>query len=262
MIKFNRVYAVFYKYMIAYRKNLDPLLASIYMPVLDLILWGITAKWLTENSPAGAGFYKVILTALVLWHIIDRLISSISLNFLEEIWSTHLASMFATPLKIYEWIIGVLMLGAISCMLTLIIGATAAFLFYQVNIFNLGWKMLPFLLTMILFGWSLGFLVTGIVAGFGTRLQSFAWYIAFLVSPFSAIYYPVDVLPAWAQAISSAMPSAYVFEGLREVLLKGTFNLPYFLSALSLDIIYLGLSMFFFIKMFEKRRVMGLSSFS
>jgi ABC-2 type transport system permease protein len=258
----HRVFAVFYKYLLTYRRNFDPVLASVYMPVLDLILWGLTVRWFNSTSVPGADYYKLILTALVFWHIIDRLNTGISLNFLEEIWSTHLAGFFSTPLRISEWMLGTLLLGLCTTGLTLGVASLAAWLLYQVNIFALGFYILPFLLVLIIFGWSLGFLITGIIAGFGTRIQSLAWYIAFLAAPFSAIYYPVDMLPGWAQAVSSFLPSSYVFEGMREVLQSGNFRQDLFCRAILLALTLLAAAGCFFVRMFEKRRRLGLSSFN
>ncbi len=40
----------------------------------------------------------------------------------------------------------------------------------------------------------------------------------FGLTPFSAVFYPVSVLPAWVRPVSLALPSTHVFEGMRAVL--------------------------------------------
>ncbi|MNK80771.1 ABC-2 family transporter protein [compost metagenome] len=71
---------------------------------------------------------------------------------------------------------------------------------------------------MLLFGWSLGVCTTALVLRFGQAAESLAWVLAFLFQPFSAVFYPVSVLPPWMQAIARFLPSSHVFEGMRAVL--------------------------------------------
>jgi ABC-2 type transport system permease protein len=78
------------------------------------------------------------------------------------------------------------------------------------------------------------------------------------LAPFSAVYYPVDVLPPWAQAISSALPMTYVFEGMRKVLRGAPMPLHELLVSFGLNILYLSLTILFFGWMFERSRDRGL----
>jgi ABC-2 type transport system permease protein len=61
-------------------------------------------------------------------------------------------------------------------------------------------------------------IVLGIILRFGPGADIMAWGLAVLLMPISAVFYPVDVLPGWAQAIAHGLPTAYVFEGMRAVL--------------------------------------------
>jgi ABC-2 type transport system permease protein len=54
----------------------------------------------------------------------------------------------------------------------------------------------------------------------------------------SGVYYPIAVLPAWLQPVAQALPSAHVFEGMRALLLEGTFRWEQFIWAAALDIVY------------------------
>jgi ABC-2 type transport system permease protein len=42
--------------------------------------------------------------------------------------------------------------------------------------------------------------------------------VAFLFQPFSAVFYPVQVLPALLQRVAWLLPTTYAFEGMRAVL--------------------------------------------
>ena len=90
-------------------------------------------------------------------------------------------------------------------------------------------------------------------------MEAFAWMIAFIFAPFSAVFYPVDILPAWAQRISWCLPTTYIFEGMRTILSSGTFPAWYFLLSIVLNLVYLFLAYTLFQFMFEKSRAKGLA---
>ena len=69
--------------------------------------------------------------------------------------------------------------------------------------------------------------------------EELAWAAIFILAPVSGVYYPIAVLPGWLQPVAWALPSAHVFEGMRGVLLEGTFAWSHFGSALVLDGVYL-----------------------
>ncbi|MBS0634138.1 MAG: ABC transporter permease [Verrucomicrobia bacterium] len=60
-----------------------------------------------------------------------------------------------------------------------------------------------------------------------TRVEVFL--LGGLFAPFSDVFYPVSVLPTWAQHISWCLPTTYIFEGVRIILHKGSFPVEYFL---------------------------------
>jgi len=64
----------------------------------------------------------------------------------------------------------------------------------------------------------------------GMGAEGLAWTVVFTLSPLSCIYYPVSTLPGWLQHAAWALPSTYVFEGMRTVLFTGVFRSDYFLT--------------------------------
>ena len=93
----------------------------------------------------------------------------------------------------------------------------------------------------------------------GLQLEALAWMIGFLFAPFSAVFYPVEVLPEWARIISWCLPTTYIFEGMRSILANGSFPFNYFLTSIGLNIVYLTLSLCLFRKMFKKSLAKGLA---
>ena len=76
----------------------------------------------------------------------------------------------------------------------------------------------------MLFGWAIGLIIAGLVIRLGLGAESLAWAAIFFIQPFSAVYYPVDTLPAAVRWIAWLLPSAPVFEGMRTVLVEHRFD--------------------------------------
>jgi ABC-2 type transport system permease protein len=79
-----------------------------------------------------------------------------------------------------------------------------------------------------------------------------------LIQPFSAVFYPVSALPQALQYIAYALPSTYVFEGMRAVIATGTLQLSTLFISLGLNAVYLVLVTWFFYAMFKKVKEKGL----
>ena len=83
--------------------------------------------------------------------------------------------------------------------------------------------------------------------------------VGFLFAPFSAVFYPIEILPEWAKTIAWCLPTTYIFQGMRSILATGGFPISYFWISLALNLTYLAASIFLFHWAFEKSRQKGLA---
>ena len=142
-------------------------------------------------------------------------------------------------------------------LITLIL-AGIAFGLYRFNLIdNLGFAVLPLVANLLLFGWAVGVLTSGLVIRWGHAAEALVWGIPYLLQPLSAIYYPLSVLPRPMQAVSKCLPSTYVFEGMRTV--SATHQMPVgeFWTALGLNAFYFFLAGLFFKRMYSGARKSG-----
>jgi ABC-2 type transport system permease protein len=255
----RRVGAMVMRHLYMFPRTLERWAESIYWPVLDLVLWGVTTRWVETSRGDVPHLALAILTAVVFWQVVWRANYEISVNLLEEIWNQNLVNLFATPLNVWEWSVSLIVLGVVKNVLTLVVGAGAVWLLYRLNVFTIGWIMLPFVFSLLMSGWFMGFTASGVIIRYGHGLQSIAWMAGFALAPFSAVYYPIDVLPHWVQYVSALLPMTYVFEGMRQVLRGGQPPLSDLLISFGLNALYLVLSILFFNRMFEKSRERGLA---
>lgn len=257
-MNFNRIKGVFFRYYYNLKKGPHQLSDLFYWPLVDILLWGLTSIWI-QNQNNVANLPLVLMTALIFWQVAWRGSIDISVNLLQEFWHRNLVNLFSTPLKIWEWVCGVLLLSLCKLFVTVAFGSLMVYLLYSLNVFTLGWSFLPFAALLLIFGWTLGFCAAGLIIYWGHQVEMLAWMIAFIFAPFSAVFYPVETLPGWAQKFAWSLPTTYIFEGMRQILQSGPFPYSYVWISLILNIVYLSLSIFFFKWMFEKSRVKGLA---
>ncbi len=257
-MKFHRVFGVFLRYFYVMRKGLHHLSDLFYWPIVDILLWGLTSIWIQSQNFHVPNMPLILMTALIFWQICWRGSVDISVCLLQEFWQRNLVNFFSTPLRISEWITGVLLLSLCKLFFTISFASLAVYILYSLNVFTVGWAFIPFAASLLFFGWTVGFLASSAIIYWGHNVEMFAWMAGALFAPFSAVFYPVSVLPPVAQYISWSLPTTYIFEGMRIVLHTGIFPTNYFLISLGLNAIYLSGSIILFKRMFEKSRNKGL----
>ena len=118
---------------------------------------------------------------------------------------------------------------------------------------------MPFFGNLMVIGWSLGMISTALILRWGQAAESLAWAVPFFIQPFTAVFYPVDVMkPEWVQSIALALPSTHVFEGMREVLKTGVFNWAHFGWSCALNVVFLAIAGSVFTAMLSTTRKRGL----
>lgn len=258
-MKLYRVYGVFLRYLYNFRRSYDTMTDAFYWPTLDLLLWGLTSSFLQQSAEPGVNIVLILISGVVFWIIFWRAQYEITIGFLYELWNKNLVNLFVAPLKFSEWVTAWILMGIVKGLISFLFACGLAYLLYTTNLFTYGFYILPFFVVLLLSGWWVGFLITGILMRFGVRIQTLAWSVPWLFAPFSAIYYPVSILPEWAQVISRALPMSYVFEGMREVVSTGILDWNKVFIAMGLNIVYIFLTLLFMRSGFERILKIGVT---
>jgi ABC-2 type transport system permease protein len=119
------------------------------------------------------------------------------------------------------------------------------------TIFKLGILLIPFLAILFTFGLSIGIFIAGFVFRFGPAAEWLAWPIAFFLSPFAGVFYPISILPAPFQIVAKLIPASYVFEGMRSVLSISQASISLLLVGTTLACLYLFLAFLFFVRTYR-----------
>ncbi len=228
-----------------------------FWPVTELLVWGFLSRYLESSGLGGVNVVTILLGALIFWDLLSQSQRAVSVVFLEEVWERNLLNIFVTPLKISEFLVSTVLIGLVRIVLVGITIAILAFVLYKFNIFIFGFSLIPFVLSLLLFGWAIGLFATGIILRFGSSAQVLAFGLTFLLQPFSAVFYPVSALPEWARYIAYFIPSTYVFEGMRGIINTGVFSWQSLGLAVVTNAAFIALVLWFFYKMFANVKEQG-----
>lgn len=235
----RRIAAVVLRQMYLYRRSFPRLLEVFYWPLVDLLLWGFVTVYLMKTSVDLPRFVSFFIGALILWDVLFRAQQGIAVSFLEDVWARNLTNIFVSPLRIHEYLTGLIVISGLKVIMAFTVMSAMAGLLYSFNIMKLGIALIPLILNLTAMGWAIGILTMALTLRFGQQAEVLAWALAFLFMPFSAVFYPVDVLPPALQAIAAFIPSAHVFEGMRAVINGGGMPVGHILKAGLLNAVFL-----------------------
>jgi ABC-2 type transport system permease protein len=254
----RRIWGLIYRHAALYRTSWPRVLELAYWPVLQLCIWGFTARFFAARvGNAGAVAFGLLLGGVLLWELALRSQMGMTVSFLEEIWSRNLGHVFVSPLRPWELVAALVGTSLIKLVLGFTPAALLAWLLYAFNIFALGWPLALFAVNLLVMGWWVSLGIVSLILRHGAGAESLAWSLLFGLTPFSAVFYPVSVLPAAVQPIALALPSAHVFEGMRQVLATGTVAWDHMAWAVGLNAAWLAAATLLFARQFHAARVRG-----
>ena len=246
-MNFLHVFGIFYRNVILIRRSVPKLFALFGFITVELFLWGFITRWIEDFGPVGArlDFILLILSAFIFWSVFELSQRSFSVSFLEEVWSRNVINLFASPVKLNELVLGLALVGVVQALLAFFYIVPIAFLLYALQIWNMGFYIIPFFMNILIFGWGIGVLAIGLVVRFGPSADIMAFFIPFLLLPFSAVYYPISVFPSLLQKITFILPTRHMFEGMRTAITEGVIPLDNLVWATILNLIYVFLGFLF-----------------
>ena len=216
-MKFKPIYAILYRYFSILRASPDRVLGLYIWMFIEIIQWGFISKYLNEIV-SGFNAMSVFLGAVLLSQFNSRIMLNINMTFFEDMWARNFLNLFASPIRISEYLTGLISCGIITSFIGLLLALAAACAIFGFSPFSYGVPLFAFVFILYLFGIALGILGCAIVLARGPSSEWFIWPIPALIIPFVGVYYPISTLPHWMQLVSKILPPSYVFDGVRNVL--------------------------------------------
>jgi ABC-2 type transport system permease protein len=247
-----------YRHLALYRRSWPRLLELAYWPVLQMLVWGFTAKFFVARlgNPAlmvgGA-----LLGGVLLWEVAIRSQIGFAASFLEEIWSRNLGHVFVSPLRPAELVAALIGMSMLRLLAGIVPAILLAWLLYAFDLFALGPVLLLFVANLMVMGWWMALGVVSLILRHGAGAEALAWSLMFGLAPFCAIYYPVAVLPVPLRTVALALPAAHVFEGMRAAIATGAVAWGHLAWAGGLNVFWLCAAVILFARQFRVARERG-----
>ncbi len=262
IFSFKRVGAMLLRYSYLLRASYARVLDIIYWPLVQMLTWGFLQSYLVKagalSAPGGAAQAAgTLIGAILLWDILLRGQQGFSFSFIEEMWSRNLPNILMSPLRPAEFILSLIVMSVIRLFVGVVPVTLMAIVFFGFNLWALGIAFGAFFVVLMLFAWSIGLFVSGLLLRLGLGAENLVWSLMFFVQPLGAVYYPVSTLPAWLQPISWSLPPTYVFEGLRAVLIDHVVRWDLLAQGFEIDVILFSAACFAFGRLLKSARRAG-----
>ena len=223
-MNWNKIFGLSLRHIYLIKGSFPRILDLIYWPSIQIFLWGFISKFFTLNSTYYNDTVGIILTAAILYDFLFRSSISYNMMFLEEIWSRNFTNLFIAPIKLKEIICALTLTAIIRTLIGMVPAVLIAIPLFGVSIFKLGIPLLLLLVSLYIFGVTLGLLVTSGLIRFGPSFENIAWASLFFLAPLGCIYYPIEILPQWLQMIAKFLPLVHIFEEMRNILINNLIN--------------------------------------
>ena len=253
----NKIFALSLRHVYLIKGSFPRILDLIYWPTIQIFLWGFISKFFTLNSSYFENTVGIILSAAILYDFLFRSSISYNMMFLEEIWSRNFTNLFIAPIKISEIIAALTFTAIFRTLIGLVPAALLAIPLFGVSIFKIGVPLIFLLITLYIFGVTLGLIVTSGLVRFGPSFENIAWASLFFLAPLGCIYYPIEILPNWLQIIAKLLPLVHIFEEMRNVLIHDIVNYYQVLKAVIISLIYFVFGIIIFYLSYEGAKNRG-----
>ena len=254
----NRILAIVLRQYYLIRGSFSRVFPMFAWVAVDMILWGFLTKYLNSVTSPGFNFVPALLGAVLFWDFFIRIMQGVTMAFFEDVWSRNFLNIFATPLSISEYILGLIASSIATSIIGLIAMLVIAAGFFKLSFLIYGLTAIPFMLVLFLFGIALGIFGSALVLNFGPASEWFIWPIPALISPFVGVLYPLSTLPQWMRLVSKILPPSYVFEGLRAIVSGGHASMASLFLGAILAVAYIFLAYMFFVRVYRRALRTGL----
>ena len=102
----SRIGGVVLRQFYLYRGSPQRVLPIFAWVAIDIVLWGFITRFLSRISAPGFHIVPALLGAVLLWDFLTRVMQGVTMAFFEDVWSRNFLNIFATPLRISEYLSG------------------------------------------------------------------------------------------------------------------------------------------------------------
>jgi ABC-type multidrug transport system ATPase subunit/ABC-type multidrug transport system permease subunit len=250
---FNRCYAFTYRNYLMAVRNVFAFVELLFWPIVSLISIGLLGNYLQLQEKALA----FVMTGAITAGVLQVAQLDVSYSLLYEVWSKSVKQTFLTPVGTSENLFGSWVTGIVrGAVIFLVLSLAARWMF--------GFHFPNFLTTILYLAGIcscallLGLLVTVLILTYGQKAEITAWMFAYVFMLICGIYYPVETLPVFFQALARIFPVTYFLEFFRQGFGFHTDARYLWLKGMGLIVLYLILGLIMMREAFHRARQKGI----
>ena len=163
-----------------------------------------------------------LLIGTLVWAYLSAILDDMSLVITWERWEGTIEHTLMAPVPRLWHLLGMSAFGVLHALLRTAAIMACSLPFFSVNLSLVSW---PATVAVLAVG-SASLVGLGILAGilpllYPERGVQMSFMVQALVLLVSGVYYGVDVLPGWLQAVSHVSPATYLLRGVRNAIIDG-----------------------------------------
>ena len=163
-----------------------------------------------------------LLVGTLGWAYLSAILDDMSLVIMWERWEGTIEHTLMTPVPRVVHLLGMSLFGVVHATLRTLLILGCSLPFFSVSFARASW---PAAAAVIVVG-SVSLVGLGILTGilpllYPERGEQMSFMVQALVLLVSGVYYGVDILPGWLQAVSHASPATYLLRGIRAAMMDG-----------------------------------------
>ncbi len=256
-MKWHRVKALLLKCYYLTINSPDRLCDMFYWPLIDLFVWGFASFYIKDISDVNV--LSALLGGIILWVFVWRSSQDIAVYVLEDFWGKNLYHLFSSPVRFSEHLLSIITFSFFRALASGTFMALIASLLYSFSLFSFSPLVVGLSIFLLsLFGWTTGLFVTALIFRFGQRIQVLAWSTVWIIQPFSCVFYPLSSLPVWGQWIARLLPTTYIFENMRAMMLGHPVDYSTYAISFIISMIFFGIGLVVVHWSFQSARKMGM----
>lgn len=255
-----RVWALLIRYALDLKHRVARQMMWAFFPALDIILFGLMGKWFSQlGTTPKSQILLLYLSARILWTMSEALYSESTGDIQIELESLNVINLFGSPLKLSEWITATTIMGLLRGLFIFLYGALLSWLFFGINLFFIGSKVLPITTLLSVALLPVGIVISALYMRYGLQMMFIRWTLLYGLLFLSAVFYPISILPGWLATISKLLPTTHLFSALQQLVLHNIFDYRSIIIGSLLIVVYTILAMLFLTYSFKQSKKKGLA---
>ena len=169
-----------------------------------------------------SGLTLFLLIGTLVWAYLSAVLDDMSLVITWERWEGTIEHTLMAPVPRAVHLVGMSAFGVMHAILRTLLILACSLPFFHVSWAHASW---PAAAVVIMVG-SISLVGLGILTGilpmlYPERGEQMSFMMQAAVLLVSGVYYGVDVLPGWLQAVARLSPATYLLRGIRSALIDG-----------------------------------------